>query len=571
MSAAAEMVDVATRQAIGIALRAQWKRAQKLLDGLAQEPRPHQERALLSSVAANAQTRYGRDHGFARIRSISDFQDAVPINTYEDLRPYVDMVVEGSDPHALTSDAVEMFTSTSGTTSQPKLIPVTVSGRRAERRVKDIWMAKLLADHPSALAGKVFYLFNKAEEYRTPGGHWVGSNGGLMYRNTGAAVRRVQAVPYEICLIDHYESRYYVILRHLLAIDLSLLVTINPSSALLLAELIHEHAEELIKDIHQGTLRDGLELTARQYTFFRARFRPDRERARALARLLSSDGRLTPDRYWPRLQVMCSWKGPGVGSFLENCRAWYGDIAMRDVGYGSSEFRTGLVLSDDASHNFLLPDNYFNEFIPERDQAAYLQGTRRPLLLDQLEIGQRYLIVQTGPHGLYRYNIDDIVEVDGFHGRVPLIHFVQKAKLVTSLVGEKLYEAHVVEAMDKVVVQRPDLKPTFYLLYCDTEAVNYKLCVEYPHPVSEACLQQLLHLFEAALGEVNIEYPYKRASLRIKSPEVFQVPPGSFLSLVKFIGKNSVMDNQAKMPRLSKEVDKHFPILGLERRTAHAV
>jgi len=192
-----EVADSLTRKGIGIGLRQRWNRAKSRLDGLAEEPRKHQEQALLNMLAANAESRYGRDHGFTRIRSIADFQDAVPINTYEDLRPYVDQVVDGSDPHALTSEVVEMFTSTSGTTSRPKLIPVTASGRRAERRVKDIWMAKLLADHPTALSGKVFYLFNKAEEYRTPGGSWVGSNGGLMYRNTSALVRSVQAVPYE--------------------------------------------------------------------------------------------------------------------------------------------------------------------------------------------------------------------------------------------------------------------------------------------------------------------------------------------------------------------------------------
>jgi hypothetical protein len=559
-----------TRQAIGLHLRTQWRGAEKRLAHVTLEPRPHQEQALKSILGANAETRYGRDHGFARIRSISDFQSAIPINTYEDLRPYVDQVVHGSDPHALTSEDVEMFTSTSGTTSRPKLIPVTASGRRAERRVKDIWMAKLLHDHPAALSGKVFYLFNKAEEYRTPGGAWVGSNGGLMYRNTSAFVRRVQAVPYEVCLVDHYESRYYVILRHLLAIDLSLLVTINPSSALLLAELVNENAELLIRDIYEGTLRDGLELTNRQYEFFRERFRPDRDRARRLAKILSEDGRLTPPRYWPQLKAICSWKGPGVGSFLDGCRAWYGEIAMRDVGYGSSEFRTGLVLSDDASKNLVLPDNYFNEFIPEREQAAYLDGSRKPLLLDEVELGQRYVIVQTGPHGLYRYNIDDIVEVNGFQGRVPTLHFVQKAKLVTSLVGEKLYETHVIEAMDRVAARRPDLKPAYYLLYCDQETVNYKLCVEFVRPVSPEQLREVLDLFEAAIGEVNIEYPYKRASLRIRPPEIFQLKPGSFLKLVKFIGKNSVMDNQAKTPRLSKEVDKHFAVLGLERRSAHA-
>jgi hypothetical protein len=562
------MIDSLQRHAVGIHLRRRWKTAEGRLSRLTEEPRRYQEQALLAIVGANAATRYGREHDFAKIRSIADFRAAVPVNTYEELRQYVDAMADGSDPHALTAEPAEMFTNTSGTTSKPKLIPVTPSGRRAERKVKDLWMAKLCADHPSALSGKVFYLFNRVEEFRTPGGRWVGSNAGMMFKNTGGLVRRVHAVPYEVCLVDHYESRYYVILRHLLAVDLSLLITINPSSALLLAELVHEHCEDLIKDIYDGGLRAGLQLSAEQYDFFRSRLEPDRDRARRLARILAEDGRLTPPRYWPRLEVLCSWKGPGVRSFLEKCRGWYGNVAMRDVGYGSSEFRTGLVLSDDESRNLVLPDNYFTEFIPEPDQAACLSGARPPLLLDELELGGRYLIVQTGPHGLYRYNIDDVVEVNGFRGRVPTIHFVQKAKLVTSLTGEKLYEAQVIEAMESVAARRPDLEPGFYILYCDVEEANYKLCVEFDRPAGEERLQELLGLFETALGEVNIEYPYKRASLRIKPPEILQMAPGSSLELVKFIGRNSTMDNQAKVPRLSKEIGKHFPVLGLERRAS---
>src|SRR5205085_7810148 len=169
-----------------------------------------------------------------------------------------------------------------------------------------------------------------------------------------------------------------------------------------------------------------------------------------------------PTRYWPNLEVLCSWKGPGVKAFTERCRAWYGDLPFRDVGYGSSEFRTGLSFSDVGSPNVPLPDNYFYEFIPEQDREPYLNGSHAPLLLHQLELGHRYLILQTGPHGLYRYNIEDIVEVNGFWGRTPTIHFVQKARMVTSITGEKIYESQVIEAMDRVGQARPDLKHTFF-------------------------------------------------------------------------------------------------------------
>jgi hypothetical protein len=551
-------------------LRRRRSQGEGLLERLTSAPERHQQETLLRILRANAGTTYGREHGFDRIGSIRDFQDALPINSYEELRPYVERIVDGTDPRALTADRVEMFTNTSGTTSKPKLIPVTAGGRRAERRVKETWMAYLAADYPSLLSGRAFYLFNNAEEYKTASGLWVGSNAGLMYKNTNAVLRSLQSVPYEVCLIEDYESRYYVILRHLLATQISMMACINPSSTLLLAELANKHAEPLIRDIYDGGLRDGLELSAEEYAFFRGRLKPDSERARELARLLADDGRLRPERYWPRLKVLNSWKGPGVNAFIDKCKEWYGDLPTRDVGYGSSEFRSGLVVSDDGSRNIPVPDNYVYEFIPAGEREPYQDGTKRPLLLHELEEGRQYLIVQTGIHGLYRYDIDDIVEVNGFHGRTPTIHFVQKAKTVTSITGEKVYETQVIEAMERVAARRPALKPSFFICYADVDASNYKLCVEYDESPPAELLDELPKLFDEALGEVNIEWPYKRASMRLHEPEVFRLPAGSSIRLVQHIGKNSIMDNQAKIPRLSRDVDAHFAVFGLDRESAHA-
>lgn len=85
--------------------------------------------------------------------------------------------------------------------------------------------------------------------------------------------------------------------------------------------------------------------------------------------------------------------------------------------------------------------------------------------------------------------------------------FVQKAKMVTSITGEKIYETQVIEAMDRVSAARPELKPTFFVCYCDVDAANYKLCVEFDQPRSAEQLAELLNLFERALGQVNVEYP----------------------------------------------------------------
>jgi hypothetical protein len=548
--------------------RAQNRRS---LATMLEQPERIQRDTLLRILHANSKTTYGAAHGFDRIRNVREFQDAVPVNSYEDLRPHIAKIADGSDPHALTGDTVEMFTSTSGTTSDPKLIPVTKSGRRAEQRVKKAWLGQLAADHPEVTTGKWFYLFNSAEEARTPSGIWVGSNAGLVYRNTSPLLRRLLPMPYDVCLIEDYATRYYVILRHLLACQISMVACINPSSVLLLAELADQHAESLVRDIYSGGLRDGLALSPEQYAQFNRGLPADPARARELARMRSQDDRLLPRRYWPRLSVVASWKGPGVNSFVEKCRDWYGDIPFRDVGYGSSEFRTGLILSDEGSQNVPVPDTYFYEFIPEDDREAFRSGAKRPLLLHELEQGRRYLIVQTGPHGLYRYDIEDIVEVNGFQRRTPTISFVQKARTVTSITGEKLYESQVVEALERVAIDRRDLKPAFFICFADVEDAKYRLCVEYDEPRSDAQLEELGARFEVALGEVNVEYPYKRASLRLHAPEVHQLARGTSVRFIQHVGRRAVMDNQAKIPRLSADVDAYLPVLGVERRNpAHA-
>ena len=38
------------------------------------------------------------------------------------------------------------------------------------------------------------------------------------------------------------------------------------------------------------------------------------------------------------------------------------------------------------------------------------------------------------------------------------------------------------------------------------------------------------------------------------------------MRFIQYIGRNAMMDNQAKIPRLSRDVDAHFAVFGLSRR-----
>ena len=71
------------------------------------------------------QTKWGNDNKLNLIQSISEFQEAVPVSTYEDLYPYIERSLKG-EQNVLWPTETSWFSVSSGTTnSRSKYIPVT--------------------------------------------------------------------------------------------------------------------------------------------------------------------------------------------------------------------------------------------------------------------------------------------------------------------------------------------------------------------------------------------------------------------------------------------------------------
>src|SRR5512145_2887416 len=112
---------------MGIVLKAaayvasrQWQRWVELT----KKPRETQLELLLDIVRRNRSTRFGRDHRLDLITNIDQYRNHVAIGDYERLRPYVERAKSG-EVGELTEERVLMFTMTSGSTGEPKLLPVT--------------------------------------------------------------------------------------------------------------------------------------------------------------------------------------------------------------------------------------------------------------------------------------------------------------------------------------------------------------------------------------------------------------------------------------------------------------
>ena len=142
--------------------KALWAR----FDRVTQNPQKAQEDFLLTLVRRNERTGFGRDHRFDAVKTVEDYRRQVPVADYEMHRPYVERIKNG-DLNALTAQAPFMFTMTSGTTGEPKLIPVTRRSQRTNSSLTRVWYYRSLLDHPNFLSGKFLGVVSPAVEGRT--------------------------------------------------------------------------------------------------------------------------------------------------------------------------------------------------------------------------------------------------------------------------------------------------------------------------------------------------------------------------------------------------------------------
>src|SRR5438445_13205496 len=79
------------------------RRESHRLDHAAIAPAIAQHRFLLKILTKNARTSFGIQHGFASIRTETDYRRRVPIRDYEEFRPYVARMMKG-DLAVLTAE-----------------------------------------------------------------------------------------------------------------------------------------------------------------------------------------------------------------------------------------------------------------------------------------------------------------------------------------------------------------------------------------------------------------------------------------------------------------------------------
>jgi hypothetical protein len=441
------------------------------------------------------------------VRGYGDFVRAVPVGDYETHRPYMERVWAGQTTALLPAgERVHMFSRTSGTTGQPKHIPVTERFLAAARRGWNVWGLAALNDHRRAWLRPILQISSPLRELDSPTGLPAGAISGLLAQTQKPIVRRMYVVPLAVAAIGDPTVRYYVTLRCSVRRDVAFITTANPSSTIKLIETGQAHAERLIRDVADGTTSAPGELAPEVAAVLR--FRPDAATARRLQEGLRRDGRLLPRHFW-NLEYLAHWTGGMLRLYLPRLAELFGPVPVRDIGLIASEGRFSVPLADGTAAGVAEITGNFLEFIPAAQAEAARPDTLRA---HEVDVGEEYALVVSNWAGLFRYHMDDRVRVVDRLGDSPVFEFLSRGAHTANITGEKITEHQVVEAMYRAVAVAGAGVQRFVLQGRFAATPFYELRLEAP---DGADAERRAAAMDEALGELNIEYRSKRSSGRL--------------------------------------------------------
>ena len=382
--------------------------------------REEQERLLLRLLRDNADTEFGRRHGFSTIGSALEYQRRVPLLAYDDYNQSIDRVADGR-ANVLTRAAVRLLEPTSGSAGPTKLVPYTATLQREFQRGIRPWIADLFLHRPGLMAGEAYWSVSPtvATAARTRGGIPIGFDDDASY--VGAWQQRlvasVMAVPAAVRQISDMDAfKYATLLALIRCARLRLISVWNPTFLTLLVDRLPEWGDALACDL-----------------------RADARRADALRTALRA--RTPGERHailWPHLQLISCWTDASAAAPAAHVANLFPHASIQGKGLIATEAFISLPLVG-REGSALAVRSHFLEFVPVNARNESSDST--PRLAHELEPGHRYAVVVSSGGGLYRYQLHDVVEVVGHVRRCPLIRFVGRQGYVSDFFGEKLNEA----------------------------------------------------------------------------------------------------------------------------------
>ena len=535
-------------------------------------PRHAAEKTLRDILNISRDTVYGREHHFDVILSATNADDLfrlyrkyVPVNdSFETLRPYVERHKNGEE-NVLFPGKPDMYATTSGTTSEPKWIPMTHKYLKdVYGKMSHIWTWNFVRHRNRIFGGHIFPIVGKEVEGYAPDGTLFGSVSGVLVRDIPSVIKKHYTAPASVMSIGDYAARNYTLMRLALQHrDVTLWATANPSTILELMRTVDEFADRLITDIEQGTLDADFDIPQPIRTELEAYMSPRPERADELRQIRQQHGQLLPKHYWPWLQYLSTWKCGNTKIYMEKYldafdwdRTFY-----QELGYIATECRFGFAL-DDTNESVLFPQFHYYEFVAEDELDS---PDKHFLQIYELEQGKRYCAYVTTYSGLFRYNMNDLVEVGGKYYNTPTVHMVSKVNGIVSMTGEKLYEPQFIEAVHEAE-KETGIKTKFFVGFADVDESCYHFYYEFDDErIGQQEADDFTKVVDQKLAAINIEYEAKRASFRLHEPKAHILLSNAYARFKAACLQDGFRDGQFKFNLLMQDEKRRRKFSLIER------
>ena len=464
-----------------------------------QNPIKYQRKTFKKLIRQGAQTRFGKDHDFTKIKNHADFVKKIPIRDYEGLKPYVDKIIAG-EQHVLWPGKPLYFAKTSGTTSGTKYIPITKASMPTH--IKAARDALLNYIHKKKrvdfVKGKQMFLQGSPVLSET-NGIPTGRLSGIVAHYVPSYLQSNRMPSWETNCIDDWETKVDTIIKETWEENMSLIAGI-PSWVQMYFEKIVEKGKKPVKDHFKNFSL---------FVYGGVNFEPYRDIFKKLI-------------------------GNKVDT-IELFPASEGFFAYQDEFDDSGLL---LLVNNGIFYEFVAADSFFDE-----------NPTRIPL--EEVQCGVNYVMLISTTAGLWCYNLGDTVMFTSLKpyriivtGRIK--HFISAfGEHVIGSEVEKALKAGLENSGETIPVREftvaPQIKPQEGLPYHEW-FIEFEKLPENTKTLSKA--------IDKSLQEQNIYYRDLIEGKILRSLKITPIAKEGFKSYMKSIGK---LGGQNKVPRLSND------------------
>jgi len=466
-----------------------------------EHPHEIQNETLLNLLNNAENTLWGKKFNYSQISSVNDFKNAVPLQRYNDIKPYVDRLREG-EKDILWPGEVKWFAKSSGTTSdKSKFIPVTKEALEDchLRGPKDVF-SQYIRTHPDTklLKGKTLTLGGSHRINNFSNNSFYGDLSAIMIENVPFWSDFIRIPSTEIALIEEFEEK--------------------------------------IDKIIETSLDQNVTSFAGVPSWYLVLFK----------KVLEKTGKSNILEVWPNMEVFVHG-----GINFEPYRAQYSKLFPSDQmhyveTYNASEGFFGIQDNMHRDDMLLMLDyGIYYEFIPMSDWDSQNPTV---LSLDEVELNENYAIVISTNAGLWRYIIGDTIK---FTNKYPFkIKVTGRTRHFINAFGEEVIIDNAERAIQiacnysQAIVNEYTAGPIFM---DENQKGAHQWLIEFDVPPGD--LDHFTKILDNSLKTLNSDYEAKRhKNLALELPHIISVPKGTFYEWMKKRGK---VGGQNKIPRLA--------------------